>query len=66
MKFLSAYKSGELTGVVHALITRMECISGVTRVDQYILNISFLPDACCVFKNLSPTLPDACDKNNID
>jgi hypothetical protein len=53
IKFLSACKSGELTGVVHLLTTQMECILGVNRGDPYyVLNV--------------PSLPDACDKNNID
>jgi hypothetical protein len=67
MKFLLACKSGELTGVVHLLTTQMEYILGVNRGDPYyVQNVPFLPDACCIFKLLPPTLPDSCGKNNVD
>ena len=53
--------------LVHLLTTRMECILGVTRGDPYyVQNIPFLHDACCIFKLLPPTLPDACGKNDVD
>jgi hypothetical protein len=67
MKFLLACKSDEITGVFYLLTTRMEYILGVTRgYPYYVLNGPFFIDAGYVFPLLPPTLPDACDKKNID